>query len=223
MRKTLLQLVNDILSDMDSEGVNTIADTVEATQVAAICESTFYDFVSTRDIEEHREFIKLTSLSNVNTPTHFVYGEDTKRIEGLWYKNDSDRYLVVAWMEPLDFINMIDNRSSSFVIVEDQQAGTDLRIRNNKHPQFYTSFDDEHVVMDSYDASVDDFLQNSKVRAYGIVHPSFEQTDTHTPDLDSTLFPNYVAECKSRAMSLLKGQVDPKVEQAARRHTPAQA
>mgnify|MGYP000149502562 CR=1 FL=1 len=56
-------------------------------------------------------------------------------------------------------------------------------------PSFYTSFDDEHIVMDSYKSSVETTLQNSKTQAYGVVYPTFTISDTFTPDLDDTLFP----------------------------------
>ena len=84
-------------------------------------------------------------------------------------------------------------------------------------PSFYTSFDDEHIVMDSYKSSVESTLQNSKTQAYGMVYPTFTISDTFTPDLDDTLFPYLLAESKSVAFSLFKSGSDPKVEQAARR------
>ena len=40
MKSTLLQVVQSILSDMDSENVNTISDTVEAQQIASEVEDT---------------------------------------------------------------------------------------------------------------------------------------------------------------------------------------
>ena len=43
MRNTLLQMVQSILSDMDSEAVNSISDTVEAEQVASVIQDTFFE------------------------------------------------------------------------------------------------------------------------------------------------------------------------------------
>ena len=61
MRNTLLQMVQSILSDMDSEAVNSISDTVEAEQVASVIQETFFNIVAARYIPEHRPLIKLTS------------------------------------------------------------------------------------------------------------------------------------------------------------------
>ncbi len=42
MRRTLLDMVQEILSDMDSDEVESIDDTVEAEQVVSILKSTYY-------------------------------------------------------------------------------------------------------------------------------------------------------------------------------------
>ena len=53
MKRTLLSMVQSILSDMDSEDVNAISDSIEAQQVASVIEDTYFNLVSARDIPEH--------------------------------------------------------------------------------------------------------------------------------------------------------------------------
>ena len=217
MKKTLLELVQSILSDMDSEPVNSISDSIEAEQIASVIEDTYFNFISARDIPEHRQLIKITSLSDNTKPTHFKYVG--KEIYWLRYNIDETtgtNYREVKFIEPGDFVTRNVDTSNT-LIVPDVQAGTDLIIRNDRMPSFYTSFDDEHIVMDSYKSSVETTLQNSKTQAYGVVYPSFTISYTFTPDLDDTLFPYLLAESKSVAFSLFKSGSDPKVEQAARR------
>ena len=85
-------------------------------------------------------------------------------------------------------------------------------------PTYYTSFDDEHVVLDAYMSSVDATLTSSKTRAYGVKFPTFDSfSDTFTPDIDEVMFPYLLAESKGTAMSLFKTGPDPKIEQIARR------
>lgn len=217
MKKTLLELVQSILSDMDSEPVNSISDSIEAEQIASVIEDTYFNFISARDIPEHRQLIKITSLSDSTKPTHFKYVG--KEIFWLRYNIDEatgTNYREVKFIEPGDFVTRNVDTSNT-LIVPDVQAGTELIIRNDRMPSFYTSFDDEHIVMDSYKSSVESTLQNSKTQAYGMVYPTFTISDTFTPDLDDTLFPYLLAESKSVAFSLFKSGSDPKVEQAARR------
>jgi hypothetical protein len=71
--------------------------------------------------------------------------------------------------------------------------------------------------MDSFDATVDTTLRNSKVRAFGTTFPVFSVSDNYIPELDISVYPYLVQEAKSRAFSVMKGSVDQKTEQAARR------
>jgi len=217
MKTTLLALVQSILSDMDSENINSISDSVEAGQVASIVRDTFYNLIATRSIPEHSQLLRLAPASDSAFPTHFSYGTETKVITSLWYKDSQDYYREVNWVEPMDFLIMTDKINSDYQEVFDKSGSTSLRIVTNKNPTFYTSFDDNWVVMNSFDNTVDDTLKQSKVRAYGTVYPTFSLTDSYIPDIDATLFPYLLAESKSTAMSLLKGQTDPKIDQAARR------
>lgn len=220
IKKTLLEIVQEILSDMDSEDVNSISDTLEADQVAQIVENTFYNIVATREIPEHYELMKLTALADTDYPTHFHYPDNVRRIDRIDYDVSDDgsfEYRTIEWRDPLVFLSLIDGISSDYDSVTDKNGGTNLRIRNNKQPQWFTSFDDYYIVMDSYDSSIDSTLQESKTRALGVKYPVFSKTDSYTPDLDADMFRYLINESKSVAQSLLKGGSDPKTEQAARR------
>lgn len=218
MKRTLLELTQNILSAMDSENVNSIGDTVEALQVVDIIETTYFDIIATRNIPEHKELLKMTALSDTNFPSHFEYPTNVKEIVSLDYKDSDDFYRTIRWCEPLEFLNRTDGVQENFDSISDKNGGTTLRIMNDRQPTFYTSFDDQYIVCNSYETTEDTTLQASKVRSWGTKYPTFSKTDTFTPDLDATVFPYLLAESKSSAMSLLKGGPDAKVEQAARRH-----
>jgi hypothetical protein len=222
MKQTLLTMVQKILSDMDSEEVNSVNDTIEAQQVASIVEDTYYNIITNREIGEHQHLIKLTAASNNLFPTHFEYPTNVNKISRIDYDTSSDStfaYTEVRFLEPLDFLSISDAVSSNYDTVDDRKAGTKLRIRNDKMPEYWTSFDDENIVMDSYDSAVDTTLQESKTRAMASKTPVFDRfSDTFIPELDANLFPLLLAESKSVALSLLKGNSDPKIDQAARRN-----
>lgn len=221
MKQSLLTIVQKILSDMDSEEVNSVADTVEATQVASIVEDTFYNLISNRLIPEHEQLVKLTAVSDSDFPTHFLYPENVSSISFIQYDTTDDNtfsYRGVSWMDPVAFLNLVDSVSSSYVLVNDKNGGTKYRIRTDKMPEFWTTFDDNYIVMDSYKSTVDTTLQQSKTRCYGTVTPVFNRfDDNYVPDIDANMFPLLLNESKSVAMSVLKGSPDPKIDQAARR------
>lgn len=214
---TLLEIVQKILSDMDSEEVNSISDSSEALQVASLVEDVYFGMVNTRYIPEHYELLKITALSDPTTPTHFKLGDDVRRIDNLWYELSTGGYRTIDYVEPLDFLSRTDGISADYDTVLDVNGGTKLRIRNNQDPSYYTVFDDEHIVMNSYDNTVDNSLQESKVRAYGVKTPVFTISDTFIPDLDISHVQYLIEESKARAMSVFKSGVDAKTEQAARR------
>ena len=217
MKTTLLQIVQSILSDMYSEDVNSLSDTIEAQQVASVVEDTYYNIVSARYIPEHNALLRITSLNDSSKPTHFRYPTNVKSLERLEYNIGTaanSNYKEIFFLEPAEFLDrMNENGLKVYSVVN----GVDLFVSTDRPPTYYTSFDDNNIIMDAYDSSVEATLGEYKVRAYGQSMPSFSQTDSFEPDLDNTLMPLLLAEAKSTCFSLFKGGSDPKVEQAARR------
>lgn len=224
IKKTLLEIVQDILNDMDSDEVNSISDTVEATQIAQICQSVFYDVITTVDLPEHDELTTVAGLSNSAKP-NFMDANSVTEIKELRYNVSETsgelEYKLIPYVTPTEFVQNIlqrDTSASNVIIVADPTSGISLPILNDKMPDFYTSFDDRYLCFDSYLATVDTTLQTSKTLVIGKKIPTFTVSDSAVPDMDDTIFPYYIAECKSRAFSMLKGGPDLKVEQFARKH-----
>jgi hypothetical protein len=217
MKSTLLQIVQSILSDMDSEAVNALGDSVEAQQVASVVEDTYFNIIAARNIPEHNKLIPLVSLSSNARPTHFTYPARTKELIRVDYNIGTaslQDYREIVYVEPLVFI---DRMSETDLKVTTVDQSVELFVANNKDPSYYTSFNDNHIIMDSYDAAVEAHLVASKTRSFCSIYPTFSQTDAFEPDLDQTLMPLLLSESKSACFSLFKGGSDPKVEQAARR------
>jgi|TARA_R100000951_G_scaffold13735_2_gene10804 hypothetical protein len=217
MKTTLLQIVQSILNDMDSESVNSLSDTIEAQQIASVVEDTYYNIIAAREIPEHNKLMTLTAMGDSAKPTHFKYPTNTKHIERVEYNvgtaADKD-FKVIPFVDPVVFLDRMDEDG---LLVETYEGNLDLFVSSSEAPSYYTSFDDEHLIMNAYDSSVDGSLQASKIRAFGSSYPTFSQTDLFEPDLDNTLMPYLLAEAKSTCFSLFKGGPDPKVDQAARR------
>jgi len=220
MKMTLLEIVQKTLNDMDSEDVNAIGDTLEAMQIASIVEDVYFSIIAAHEVPEHKELLKLTALSDSTYPTHFEYPTNVKDIEKVYYNislTAIPNYKEIFFAEPLDFLNITDNQSTDYDTVLDKNGSTTLFISNTKMPTYYTSFDEEYMVFDSYLATEDTTLQAAKTRAYGQKYPTFTISDSFTPDLEAKMFPLLLAEVKSQSFSLFKPQVDPKIEQKARR------
>jgi hypothetical protein len=166
----------------------------------------------------------VTGLSDSTKP-NFMDADSITEIKELRY-NVTDtagelEYKLIGYIPPNEFVQRIvsrDTTQTEVILVQDPASGISIPILNNKMPDYYTSFDDRYLCFDSYDSTIDSTLQSSKTMVLGIKIPSFTLTNSAVPDIDDTLFPYYLAEVKSRALSLLKGGPDPKVEQFARKH-----
>jgi hypothetical protein len=216
MRTTLLDIVQSILSDMDSEDVNSISDTTEAQQVASVVQDTYFNIVTSKNIPELKAVFTITSLSQLARPTYFKYPTDVKDIEQLFYnvsRTGGADYREVKWIEPEQFLARMPKDGTVITDVD----GTTVSVNNDRMPTYYTSFDDEHIIMDAYDVSIEPILAENKTKAFGTRYPTFVISDTFEPDLDNVLLPYLLAEAKSACFSLFKAGSDPKIEQSARR------
>jgi len=223
IKKTLLEIVQDIMNDIDSDDVNSISDTVESAQIAQVCQSVYFDIISTLDLPEHKELMTLTGLGNSAIP-NFMDSSALTNIQEVRYNVSETtgevEYKLLPYFAPDEFVAKIlerDFSASNVILVADPTSGISLPIVNDAFPSYYTLLDDRYVCFDSYKATVDSTLQTSKTLVIGTKYPSFTVTDSAVPDLDDTIFPYYIAECKSRCFSMFKGGPDPKVEQFARK------
>lgn len=225
-KMTLLEITQDILSSMDSDEVNSIDDTVESVQVAAIIKNTYRALLTNRDWPHTKRLIELNASGNSALPTHMSLVDDVKRIDFVKYNvakasdGDKRKFRDIRWLEVDDFLrrlNALDNTSANVVTVIDPASSIPLSIRSDLAPTYYTSFDDTNIVFDSFDSAVDSTLQKIKTQVYGFVYPAWSMADDYVPDLPNTAFTLLLEESKSRAFIELKQIANQKAEQESQR------
>lgn len=218
---SLIDIVQDILNDLDGDEVNSISDTVESEQVANIVKSTFYEIIDSRDWPHLGQLIQLTPT--ITYPTQFTIDDDFNTIEWIKYNvrdadDTYDKFTDVLYMTPKEFIDMLNSRKSSDSDTDTMTIdGIKYFVKNDHYPQYWTSFDDETIIMDAYDSAVDSNLQASKVQCWGYVHPAWSMTDAHVPDLPAKAFSYLVSEAKSTAFNSLRQIANAKEEQKSKR------
>lgn len=203
-KMSLLEMVQDILSDMNSDNVNSISDTIEAGQVARLVKSTFINLHNDRIWPHAGQLFRLDSLADTNRPTHMLMAENV--IEVSWVKynvqatiNKPLDYKNIIYKTPEDFLTFVMSRDSSLAYAQTviDFNGTPLIIYNNAQPTYYTSFDDKHLVFDSFDITMDSTLQNSKTQVFGYIEPEFLMEDDFVPEVPAKAFPYFISECKN--------------------------
>lgn len=222
-KKTLLDLTQSILNDMNGDEVNSISDTLESQQVAQVIRDTYDEIISSRTWPHLNQLISLTPQGSAR-PTHMDLAESWVYIDIIKYNTRDadatrDTYDGLTYMTPAQFLDHVNarNSSASDVTTVSDPSGVDLFILNDARPLFWTSFDDEVLVFDAYDTGVDTNLQESKFQCWGNVEPTWTHLDAFTPDLPAKAFAYLLAEAKSVAFNALMQAGNQKAEQQSRR------
>ena len=223
-KATLLEIVQEILSDMNSDTVNSISDTVEAMQVATIVKRTFLNLANDRIWPAYKRLLKLVPYGDGSKPNYMKFDDNVVQVD--WVKYDSrdsltgaEDYLTIHYCDPHEFVERVMSRDPDDANVQTviDVHGTPLFIFNDQAPTFWTSFDDETIVFDSYNQAVESTLMASKTQAFGEVEPEFEMDDAFVPNMPAKYFPYLINEAKSTAFIKIKEVFSQKDEQNAQR------
>ncbi|SPF82143.1 Phage protein [Pseudomonas phage GP100] len=223
-KKTLLQLTQDILNDMDSDEVNSIDDTIESVQVAQIIRATYEAMMSNRNWSHQRRLLTLEPLSDLSLPTHVRVQEAIKEMISVKYNcskpGETRRfYQPIYWVEPDDFLRISNSRNTDDANIDVIYDSSDIElfIRNDQQPRYFTSFDDNILIFDAYDSAIDDNIMASKIQAMAFIMPDWVHEDDAVPDLPIDAFTALLEEAKSRCFVKLKQQSDVTAATEARR------
>lgn len=224
MKLSLLEIVKDILNDMDSDEVNSINDTVESQQIAQIVKTCYFEMISNRNWPHLKRLLQLDASGDPTKPNFLKLPESVKELVFIKYdtlsaSQPNTRLVELKYKEPDAFLRLVSSRNSSLPNVQTvtDYSGTKLLVLNNVAPTYWSSFDDEYLITDSYDSRVDTALQKSKTQAFAYVSPTWSQTDAFIPDLPDEAFPALLEEAKSTAFLALKQVANQKAEQKAGR------
>jgi len=221
---TVIEMVQNILSAMNSDEVSSINDTVESYQVAEIVRSTYNELIARKNWPHTRKLIQLEASGDNDKPTHMGAPEVVKEIVEVNYNKKKitdtrEKWEPVKYLYPDEFLRMTNGYNTDSADTEEitDYSGVKFLIKTDKAPQYYTSFDDENFVFDSYDSDIDTTLQATKTQVVAYVFPTFTFSDDFTPDLPIEMFPAFLAECKSVCFAQIKQTPDAKSEQQSRR------
>lgn len=223
-KMSLLAMAQDILSDMDSDSVNSINDSVESLQVLTILKNTYEEILTDGDWPHLRTLMQLDASGDNTKPTHMKMPENVQYLEEIRYNkrkttDTKDKYELITFKTPTEFLDITNIRSSDnadILSVVDFSSAT-LLVENDTAPTYWTSFDDEWVVFDSYDSTADTTLQTSKTQCIAYREAAWSAVDSFVPDLPAKVFPYFLAEAKSSCFEKLKQMSSGKEEQKASR------
>lgn len=236
MKLTLLEIVQDILNDMDGDNVNSINDTIESQQVAQIVKTCYLEIMATRNWPHMRTSFVCTAYGNDLYPTTLIIPENIKKVESIRYnKLDStqvyetrngvafptvrDKYEELEYLQPDDFLSLVHQRDSTASNISAPRiSGLLVQVYNDRHPQYWTSFNDTQIICDAWNNTVEDTLQTGNNMCVGIRNPDWSHADSSIPELPAEAFPALLEEAKSTAFYALRQVANEKAEQKATRN-----
>lgn len=223
-RLTLLEIVQRALDAMNHDNVNTIDATAESTQIAKEAKHVYYEFMDRDDWPHLLVTQPLEAVSDTARPNYLKIPQDVVRIDKVRYEitksGDSNRtFDTIDYLEPNEFIEYVLKRNSSDTntTVITTFGGIPLFIRNDQRPYYWTTFDDDYLVFDSYDSDVDTTMQASKSIVHSKVIPAWTHSDTFVPDMPDQMFSTFVAEVTAAAFNYWKQGTSPRDEVRAAR------
>jgi hypothetical protein len=214
MQYTLLEIVQIILSSMDSDEVNSISDTVESNQVALLLKQCYYDVSTDIGLRSQEGLFELLPSGDPTKPVLMTLPSNVAELTSVRYNNKEDadtqsNYVGVDWVPFHEFFerqNNLDPSLSNVASMSFQSNGDTFEIGyyTDRHPSIYTDIGGSTLLFDAFQDSLDTTLQKSKTLCTGVVYPAWEMTDTFVPDLSPAHFSYYINKAKARAFVELK-------------------
>ena len=227
MKLTLLQMVTKILSALESDEVNSINDTVESTQVVEILEDVYNDLAVELDVPEHETLFQLIATTDSLIPCVMTVPSTISSVANIKYDNKTAtetiaNYLKVDYVPFDEFLTRSQGLRNNTTGVAVQSVAMNsetfaFMYWTDRHPTIFTIADDDIIIFDAIDLTVDTTLQKSKTMCQGVGIPAFSKVDTFVPDLDATQFPLYLNRAKLRAFAEIKQVRNDEAGEAARK------
>lgn len=209
MKYTLLEIIQRVLSSIKGEEVDNFNDTAESLVIRDIIKECYYTIVSNQDFPELKTLFELETEEDDTKPTLMTLPADAIGLEWVKYKSD-DAFFYVRYLPVKEFLelnHMLDENEANvgtFTVTTGAEDAIEFYYRNDKAPQFYTSFDDNTVVFDSYDVSVEDYLQKDKTLCYGLKATTWDDSNNFTLPLDAQQFNILLKDAKAMAWEELR-------------------
>lgn len=221
MRMTLLEMVQDILEALNGDEINSIGDSVEATQVAGEIKTAYYILLNQSDQPYQEGAIQLEASQNLALPTHMKLSDNIKQIKWVKYNDlegGKNTWKDVQYLDPEAFLKQslfVANQTATLEVKD--FSDVKLYVKTNAAPKYYTTFDEQWLIFDAYNKALEDTLQNENSVVWASTVPDWRMEDDFVPKLRVDLFALLMSEARSSAFINIKQVANTKDEQRSRR------
>lgn len=214
---------------MDSDEVNSIADTTESLQIAYCAEIVYNDLIITSDLPEQMQLFSLRASNDITAPIVMYRPTSFETVDWVKYQrtlqDDTSGQLQWTMLTPIgieEFLKRQDGLSLDASNVSQMNLvlpNTTLEILyyNDRSPDWYTSFDDNTLLFSSIDTAEESTLQSLKTLCYGEFSTTFILVDSFIPAFDSDVHQIWLHETKALASAEIRQVTNAKAEKMARK------
>lgn len=202
MRKTALDLVNDILAAGDSDVVSTIGETEESGQALRILNRVYNQILGEIDWEHRHIITKLSTASGTTTT---------------W---NPSTYPALPWAMKLP-----TNVESVYTVYYNQKLITyvpkqefqwkyinKLGLKTTGDPKYWTSWDDQYLVFDNFDSASEAQLSSANSEILVVKFPGTDLSDDNdTPDMPDRFYSCLL----NKALQYYFAEIESNVQKAA--------
>ena len=216
---SLLEIVQLILASMDSDEVNSITDTTESYQIALMAKSVYNDICVDLNLPARETLFQLNASGDATQPVLMTVPTSlVTRINYVQYDTidptlgeTNANYKELTYYPFADFLtkqNTFRLSTSDVGQMSFITGGQTFKImyQSKQHPLYYTTFNDNTIIFDSYRKDIDTTLQKSKTLCSGMQYAAFTLLDTFVPVLEPSQFSYFINKLKTRAFYELKQQ-----------------
>lgn len=222
MRYTLIEMVQRILDAMESDEVSDIGETPESRTVVGVIKQNYFDIIGRFGMDETNGLFKLDASIDDTKPCLMTIPEGVSKISWLKYNigevSDPEwRTLTFRTVEEyLSCQPNDDNYETMTVSIDGNLVVT--RLRNDRHPTYYTILGNYTVLFDAYDSSLEDTLTQARSLGFGELVPSFQEDNLWVPNINPKQFQLLLNQSMSQAFIELKQAANPVSDMKSRKN-----
>lgn len=195
MQRTVLELVQAILTESGGDEVNSISDTIEANDVATLMSQIYSEMVDEFSLPSVSTLQALVGLGDLDRPNIMQIPDEAYDIKWIKYDNRLEDtanldYSTIHYKCPEEFVTMVNGQPSTDTAnyqTITYATNIPLVVNKTKGPAYWTSFDDNYIVFDAYNSNLESTLQSSKSIFYSETRPQFYIEDDFIPELPENL------------------------------------
>ena len=219
---TMLEFVQLIGEAIESDEIDTLDETIEATQIMNILKQTYEEVLDRRDWEFIKDRVVQLDVMPVGDTkiNHLLIPPNVTNIQCLRYLSAQGKFFDLTYLQPCDFIAKVHARDKTDpnITTVNNDDGVPLFIINDKAPTYYTSFDEESLAFDAFETTRGVGNQIADTVIVGNIKPIPAFTDPTAvlpiPERMNSLILN---EAIATANYRLRQTADPRSERLARR------